>query len=167
MRSRARASAAIRSADLKRKIVAVAVGALLAGAAPSAPQPRIVAVEARLLLANSGRLSDNVLSPEGYYGTWNSIIADDPANDSLIVVKIGTTPQLGDEAFVKGPLTITARSGRKLLGRRRFPSFLIPARGTAAQALFLSDIGCAGHVVVTATLGNQTRTAKLDMMCGE
>ena len=157
----------IKSADLTGKIVAVAAGAVLAGASPSAPQPRIVAVEARLLLANSDRLSNNVLSPEGCYGTWNSIIADDPANDALIVVEVGTTPQLGDEAFVKGPLIITARSGRKLLGRRRFASFLVPARGTTAQGLYVSDIGCAGHVVVTATMGNQTRTAKLDMMCGE
>jgi hypothetical protein len=126
-----------------------------------------VAVEARLFLANSGRLSENVLSTEGYYGTWNAIISDEPTNDALIVVKVGTTPQPGDEAFVKGPLTITARSGRKLLGQRRFASFLIPTRGTTAQALYLSNIGCAGHVVVTATLGKQTRTAKLDMICGE
>jgi hypothetical protein len=146
---------------------ALAVGAVLAGAAPPAPQPRIVGLEARLFLANSGRLSDNVLSSEGYYGTWNAIIDDDPANDALILVKIGTAPQLGEEAFVKGPLTITARSGRKLLGQRRFPNFLIPARGTSAQALYLSDIGCAGHVLVTARLGSQTRTAKLDMICGE
>lgn len=143
------------------------MGAVLAGAAPPAPQPRIVAVEARLFLANSGRLSENVLSAEGYYGTWNAIISDEPTNDALIVVKVGTTPQLGEESFVKGPLTITARSGRKLLGQRRFASFLVPARATTAQALYLSNIGCAGHVVVTAILGNQTRTAKLDMMCGE
>jgi hypothetical protein len=144
---------------------------LLLGAAPPNPQPRIVAMEARLFLEPSGELSKNILDRNGVFDGWNTIIgegsADRAARDVIVIVKVDFARPEAESEFIDGPLIVTARTGKKLLAQRRFTSILVPYGGSAAQALYLPEVGCAGTVKLTATLGKQTRTATLHMDCGE
>ena len=144
---------------------------LVAAAAPPQAQPRIVGMEARLFLEGAGALSKNILDANGQFSGWNTIIgegsAEGAADDILIIVKVGVAQPQADASLVRGPLVVSARTPKKLLAERRFSSILVPYRGSAAQTLFLPNVGCAGTVKVTATLGKQTRTATLHMDCGE
>jgi hypothetical protein len=150
--------------------VTIAAATLVTGAAAPKPQPRIVSVEARLFRSDIGEFSKNILH-DGYFGGWNTIIgAGDvagPAEDILILVRVGTIPAADGEVVIDVPLVVTARTARKQLAQRRFNAMLVPYRGTAAHGLYLPHATCAGRIDVTATLGKQTRRAKLDMMCGE
>lgn len=145
--------------------------AAFAAATAQPPQARIVALEARLFLEDSGELSKNVLDRKGSFTGWNTIIgeggAPGAAKDIAIVVRVGFASPQQDGIVIDGPLAVTARTAKKLIAQRRFTGILVPYRGSVAQVLFLPDVGCAGTIRVSATLGKQTSSAILHMDCGE
>ena len=120
-----------------------------------------------LLYENSGRLSGNIAPPADFTG-WNTVIgegsAEEPANDLLVLVEVVTR---GEENVVQ-PLTVVARGARgKLLGQRRFANLLTSGDGRTWKALWLADVGCAGRIDVSATIGRSSRKAAVDLDCGE
>jgi hypothetical protein len=142
-----------------------------AAAAPAwaaTPQPVAIAhIGARLLYSNSGALSRDIAPPATFSG-WNTIIgegdAGGSASDVLVTVTLtSSTNQLN----VETPLFISARSAAgKVLAQRKITNILID-NGKAFEFLLLADATCAGKVTITATLGQQTRSAALALDCGE
>ncbi|HEX8622069.1 MAG TPA: hypothetical protein VF718_08860 [Allosphingosinicella sp.] len=139
--------------------------AALAAAQP-APPPTVGKIRMQLFYEDSGRLSADISPPSDFSG-WNTVIgegsAEEPANDLLVTVELVT----GAVESVAEPLTVTVRGNRKVLGQRRFADVLTSADGRTWKALWLTDVGCAGHVEVTATIGRSTRKAAVSLDCGE
>ncbi|HEX8449117.1 MAG TPA: hypothetical protein VF652_05960 [Allosphingosinicella sp.] len=137
-------------------------------AAPTASPPalRVGAFKMQLYYENSGRLSKDISPPVEFTG-WNTIIgegsAEEAANDLLVTVEVKGPP--GE--FIEQPLTLVARSGGKVLAQRKFDSLLTTAEGRTWKALWLSDVGCAGRIEVTATIGKSTRKTQISLDCGE
>ena len=145
----------------------VALWFALAAAAPASPPPEIGRIRVHLLLEASGRLSPDIAPPAKFTG-WNSVIgegsAGEPANDLLILVEV----KAATDDYIKAPLSIVARGAKgKLLGQRRFAGGLLIEGGRVWKPLWLTDVGCAGPVKVTATIGRSTRTAAIALDCGE
>lgn len=145
-------------------MIATFLAALLAPAA--APPPSVGKIHMQLFYEDSGRLSSDIAPPAGFSG-WNTVIgegsAEEPANDLLVTVELLT----GAVESVAEPLTITVRGNGKVLGQKRFADVLTSADGRTWKALWLTNVGCAGHVEVTATIGRSTRTAAVSLDCGE
>jgi hypothetical protein len=136
-------------------------------AAQSAPAPGVGKIRMQLFYEDSGRLSEDIAPPAEFIG-WNTGIgegsAKEPANDLLVSVEVLS----GGAESIGQPLSVVVRGGKgKVLGQRRFADVLTSADGRTWKALWLTDIGCAGHVEVTATLGRSTRKAAVDLDCGE
>lgn len=136
-------------------------------AAPSAaPAPSVGAFRMQLFYESSGRLSKDISPPVEFTG-WNTIIgegsAEEPASDLLVTVEVRGPP--GE--YIEQPLTMVARAKGKVLAQRRFDSHLTNAQGRTWRALWLADVGCAGRLEVTATLGRSTRKSAIDLDCGE
>ena len=145
-------------------IVAPLLAAL--AAAPSAPAPSVGKIRMQLFYEDSGRLSEDIAPPAEFSG-WNTVIgegsAKEPANDLLVTVEVLT----GAVESVEQPLSVTVTGNRKILGQRRFTDVLTSADGRTWKALWLTNVGCAGHVEVKATIGRSTRTAAVSLDCGE
>jgi hypothetical protein len=150
----------------------LAVALILAAAAAPAwadpPQPVAIAhLGAQLLYSNSGALSRDIAPPAKFSG-WNTIIgegdAGGAASDVLVTVTL-TSP--AGQLNVATPLLVSARSATgKVLAQRKITNILID-NGKAFEFVLLPDATCAGKVTITATLGQQTRTAALALDCGE
>ena len=69
--------------------------------------------------------------------------------------------------LVEQPLTLVARAKGKVLAQRRFDSLLTNVDGRTWKALWLNDVGCAGKIEVTATIGRSSRKSVLSLDCGE
>ncbi|MEA3065668.1 MAG: hypothetical protein QOJ27_2120 [Sphingomonadales bacterium] len=141
---------------------------LLAAAAPAAQAPTIGTVRMHLFLEETGKLSPNIAPPAEFTG-WNTIIgegsAPEAANDLLVVVEVRNG---GGEANLTQPLIVVARGPKgKLLGQRRYTNLLSSGEGRVWKGLWLGDVGCAGHIEVTATIGRSTRKSAIDLDCGE
>lgn len=140
----------------------------VAPAGAATPPPVAIAhIGAQLLYSNSGALSRDIAPPATFSG-WNTVIgegdAKGSATDVLVTVTL-TTPS--DELNVDSPLTLNARSAAgKVLAQRKISNILID-NGKAFEFLLLPDATCAGKVTITATLGQQTRSAALALDCGE
>jgi hypothetical protein len=143
----------------------------VAAAAPvraDPPQPVAIArIGAQLLYSSSGALSRDIAPPAKFSG-WNTIIgegdAGGSASDVLVTVTL-TSPSA--QLNVATPLFISARSAAgKVLAQRKVTNLLID-NGKAFEFLLLPDATCAGKVTITATLGQQTRSATLALDCGE
>lgn len=147
-------------------MIAPLLAAMLAAqAAP--PAPAIGAFRMHLFYENSGRLSKDVSPPVDFTG-WNTIIgegsAEEPANDLLVTVEVRGAP--GDS--IEQPLTLVARGAKgKILAQRRFDGLLTTLQGRTYKALWLNDVGCAGRIEVTATIGRSTRKSAISLDCGE
>jgi hypothetical protein len=142
------------------------VAALAAAAQRPSAVPSIGKIQMQLFYEDSGRLSADIASPAEFSG-WNTVIGEgsaaEPANDLLVTVEI-----LADDAeSISEPLSVTVRGNRKMLAQRRFTNVLPSADGRTWKALWLTDVACAGHVEVTASIGRSTRTAALSLDCGE
>ena len=141
---------------------------IAAPAAPAAPPPalRVGAFKMQLYYESTGRLSKDISPPVEFTG-WNTIIgegsAEEAASDLLVTVEVKGPP--GE--FIEQPLTLVARSGGKVLAQRKFDSLLTTAEGRTWKALWLSDVGCAGRIDVTATIGKSTRKSQISLDCGE
>jgi len=144
-------------------IEAVLTALLAAPAAPSAPT--VGAIRMQLFYEGSGRLSKDIAPPVEFAG-WNTIIgegsAEEAANDLLVTVEVRGPP--GEDV---GQLSIVARSGRKVMAQRSFDNLLTTAQGRTWKALWLPDVGCAGRIEVTATIGKSIRKSALSLDCGE
>jgi hypothetical protein len=140
--------------------------ALLAAPVAPAPAPKVGAFKMQLYYENTGRLSKDISPPVEFSG-WNTIIgegsAEEAANDLLVTVEVKGPP--GE--FIEMPLTLVARANGKVLAQRKFDSLLTTAEGRTWKALWLSDVGCAGRIEVTATIGQSTRKSALSLDCGE
>jgi hypothetical protein len=141
---------------------------LLAAAAPAAQAPTIGTIRMHLFLEETGKLSPNIAPPAEFTG-WNTIIgegsATEAANDLLVVVEVRNP---GGEANLTQPLTVVARGAKgKMLGQRRYAYLLTSGEGRVWKGLWLSDVGCAGHIEVTASIGRSTRKSAIDLDCGE
>lgn len=153
-------------------ILPLALATSLPAAAP-APPLKISGIEARLFYQASGRLSDDLLSRDPAFSGWNTVIGEGAsggaADDLLVQVKLEPLDRTAaaDEVFSAQPVVVTARAGRKVVGKRTFTGTLIPANGAAWKALYLRDIGCSGDLTIEAVAGRQRRTAKLTFACGE
>ncbi len=139
---------------------------LAAPPAPAAPEPRVGAFRMQLYYEDMGRLSKDISPPVEFTG-WNTIIgegsAEGAANDLLVTVEVRGPP--GE--FIERPLTLVARAGGKILAQRKFDSLLTNVEGRSWKALWLNDVGCAGRIEVTATIGKSTRKSAISLDCGE
>jgi hypothetical protein len=147
-------------------LVALAAGAAPAWADP-APPVAISHIGAQLLYSNSGALSQDIAPPAKFSG-WNTIIgegdAGGAASDVLVTVTL-TSPVT--QLSVATPLLVSARSAAgKVLAQRKIGNILID-NGKTFEFVLLPDATCAGKVTITATLGQQSRTAALALDCGE
>jgi hypothetical protein len=140
------------------------LAAMLAAPA-AAPAPSVGAFRMHLFYEGSGRLSKDISPPVEFTG-WNTIIgegsAEEPASDLLTVEVRGAPGEL-----IEQPLTLLARARGKVLAQRRFDSLLTNVQGRTYKALWLADVGCAGRIEVTATIGRSTRKSALSLDCGE
>jgi hypothetical protein len=149
-------------------IEALMAAMLAAPAAPAAPAavPRVGAFKMQLYYENTGRLSKDISPPVEFSG-WNTIIgegsAEEAANDLLVTVEVKGPP---GEA-IEQPLTLVARANGKVLAQRRFDTLLTTVEGRTWKALWLNDVGCAGRIEVTATIGKSTRKSAIRLDCGE
>jgi hypothetical protein len=147
-------------------MIAAFLAALLAAPAATASAPRVGAFKMQLYYEDSGRLSKDISPPVEFTG-WNTIIgegsAEGAANDMLVSVEVRGPP--GEH--IEQPLTLVARAKGKVLGQRRFASVLTDVEGRTWKALWLSDVGCAGRIEVTAAIGKSTRKSAISLDCGE
>jgi hypothetical protein len=147
-------------------MIATFLAALLAAPAATAPAPRVGAFKMQLYYESTGRLSRDISPPVEFTG-WNTIIgegsAEEAASDLLVTVEVRGPP--GE--FVDQPLTLVARAKGKILAQRRFDSLLTNVEGRTWKALWLNDVGCAGRIEVTATIGKSTRKSAISLDCGE
>jgi hypothetical protein len=146
----------------------LAAGTPVVPAAPAAQAWAIGRIRMHLFLEESGKLSPDIAPPAEFTG-WNTIIgegsAGEAANDLLIVVEVRNP---GGEANLAQPLTIVARGRNgKTLGQRRYSNLLTSGEGRVWKGLWLSDVGCGGHIEVTASIGRSTRKSAIDLDCGE
>jgi hypothetical protein len=120
----------------------------------------------QLFYENSGRLSKDISPPVEFTG-WNTIIgegsAEEAASDLLVSVEVRGPP--GE--LIEQPLTLVVRAKGKVLAQRRFDSLLTNVQGRTWKALWLNDVGCAGRIEVTATIGKSMRKSGLSLDCGE
>lgn len=134
--------------------------------APAPPAPRVGAFKMQLYYENSGRLSKDISPPVEFTG-WNTVIgegsAEEAASDLLVTVEVKGPP--GE--LIEQPLTLVARAKGKVLAQRRFDSLLTNVEGRTWKALWLNDVGCAGRIEVTATIGRSSRKSALSLDCGE
>jgi hypothetical protein len=142
---------------------------LLAAAAASATQPanaELGEIRMHLFYEETGRLSPDI-SPPNAFTAWNTVIgegsAEERANDLVVVVEV----RARGEQNVNRPITITARSGRRVLGQRRFATTLTSNAGRAYLPLWLKDVSCAGTIRVDVSFGNTRRSESLELNCGE
>ena len=141
----------------------------------AAPQPplKVTAIEARLFYQFSGKLSDDLLKRAPPFSGWNTVIGEgesgEPADDLLVQIKIEplNRADAADELYSGQPITLTATAGGKVVGKRTFTGTLIPARGAAWKAMYLTDVGCSGDLKIDVVSGKQRRSAKLTFNCGE
>ncbi|HEX9947851.1 MAG TPA: hypothetical protein VGA98_09955 [Allosphingosinicella sp.] len=146
-------------------MIAAFLAAMLA--APSAPPaPTVGAFRMQLFYQDSGRLSKDISPPVDFTG-WNTIIgegsAEEAATDLLVTVEVRGAP--GE--YFQQPLTLVARAKGKILAQRRFDTLLTSGQGRTWKALWLADVGCAGRIEVTATIGRSTRKSAINLDCGE
>ncbi len=146
-------------------MIAAFLAAMLAQ--PSAPPAaRVGAFRMQLFYEHSGRLSKDISPPVDFTG-WNTVIgegsAEEAANDLLVSVEVRGPP---GESLAQ-PLTLVARAGGKVIAQRRFDGLLTNVEGRTWKALWLNDVGCAGRIEVTATIGRSTRKSALSLDCGE
>ena len=148
-------------------MVSLALAVMLA-MQPAVDGPaRLGDIRMQLVYTESGRLSRDISPPNAFTG-WNTVIgegdAGQPANDMEVSVELRTNGRQN----VRTPVTLTARraSGRTI-ATRTFNNTLTSADGRAVLSLRLADIGCAGRIRVTATLGRQSRSEEIVLDCGE
>lgn len=143
------------------------IAALAAATQRPSAVPSIGKIQMQLFYEDSARLSRDIAPPADFTG-WNTIIgegsAEEGANDLMISVEV----QGPSGENITQPLSVVARDVKgRVLGQRRYSNLLTSAQGRTWKALWLADVGCAGHIEVTATIGRSTRKSTIDLDCGE
>ena len=149
-----------------------AIAASILGLAPlaAAATPTTVTLQnpgIRLWHLESGTLSDNIAAIPGY-SLWNTIAASDerggPADDALFTIEVHNP---GKE-YVPGPLILTATNAKgKVLARNVYRRSFNGNTATQTAPLWVYNLGCAGPVTFTATLGKIRESTELVFACGE
>jgi hypothetical protein len=154
-------------------MTSIIAAALLAINAPSdgGPIGRIEGIEVRLFDTAEGAFGENVLDKSGHWAGWNTFMVEGNAGygrgDALVLVRIAPKHPGNGYSYVEGTLTVSAMRRGKLLAQRRFKAIGLPNANPAAQALYLTDIGCSGKVEIKAAYEGQVVQARLDFECGE
>lgn len=148
-------------------MVSLALAVMLAMQPAAAGGAQLGEIRMQLVYTESGTLSRDISPPSAFTG-WNTVIgegdAGQPANDMEVSVDLRTNGQQN----VQTPVTLTARRvGGRTIATRTFSNTLTSADGRAMLSLRLTDIGCAGRIRVTATMGRQSRSEEIDLECGE
>jgi hypothetical protein len=143
---------------------------VLAATGVPAQAAEVGKIRIHLVYEETGRLSRDIAPPAEFTG-WNTVIgegsAEEAANDALVLVEVRAAR--GEESIAQ-PLSIVVRNAKgKVLGQRRIPGpdLLLSDGGRVWKPLWLSNVGCAGTVKVTATLGRSARTSSVALDCGE
>lgn len=126
------------------------------------------AIRVRLWYEETGRLSENIAPPADFH-TWNTIIgegqAQEIANDVLMTVEILSGAKAEN---IDIPLTLEVRDATgKILAIRQVSRILTSETGNAQKGIWVYDVGCAGLLTFSATLGRLTRSVQVDFPCGE
>ena len=143
------------------------VAAALLALPAAAEAAEVGRIRAHLFYEESGRLSLDIAPPSDF-AAFNVVIgegsAEEPANDLLVAVELTGRP-----AEAATPLRILVRNARgRVVAQRSIPgSFLGAGQPRLWKAVYLPDVGCAGTLTITATLGRSTRTTSVDLICGE
>ena len=147
-----------------KRLLAAALLLLLPAAAEAAEIGRI---RAHLFYENSGRLSPDIAPPSDF-DAFNVIIgegsAEEPANDLLVAVEVTGAP-----IETATPLRIVVRNdrGRVVAQRSIAGPFLSADQPRVWKAIYLQNVGCAGTLRISATLGRSSRSTSIDLVCGE
>ena len=164
--------------SLRRAAGAAACGGLLLGSLgaaaahprASAPEYRITAVRARLLNANTGVLTRDVLA-EPRPALWNTIIgegeAGGPASSVLVTVEIaGEAGSWEDGRRVE----LVARTDEREILRHAAELHVMSVQGRTYAGFWLDGVGCEPVRLQARLTGQQrpsTRTAEIPFECGE
>ena len=148
-------------------VLALALDSTQLASAPPPARATLANPAVRLWYEETGRLSQNIVQIRDF-NLWNSIIgegsAEENANDALFTVEVRTNGQQN----VDGPLTLSAQdSNGKVLASRTIRSLLTSDVGRMNAALWVRDVGCAGAVTFSASLGASRQRAVLNFNCGE
>ena len=131
-------------------------------------------IRIHLVYEETGRLSEDISRwPE--LGAWNTYggggPAEENANDLVVLVEVIAAAREPDEVpgVVGGQLEIRATGDNgRLIGRRRFRESLLTGEdGRVWKALWLPDASCAGRIRIDATIDRSTRSAQVNLPCGE
>jgi hypothetical protein len=133
-------------------------------AAPRAAPIRIGEVRVHLFQEGTGTLSENLLGRNPRV-LGNVIIADDPANAFLVIVRLDGPPDSFQE---RAELQITVRTQGPRPGtvERRFSGLLFGRTGRVHKAIMVHDQVCA-PADIEVRIGRETRRATLGFRCGE
>ncbi|HTU09986.1 MAG TPA: hypothetical protein VMG08_03720 [Allosphingosinicella sp.] len=138
----------------------IAAAALVAQA-PAPAASELGEVRMHLFSNRTGGLSNDISEPDSGFAGFNTLFE---ADDLVVVAEVRTT----GEQFIERPLRIVVRGPRnRILGQRTFRAILTSDAGRAYLPLYLNDITCAGAIQVIVTYGAQTRTERLNLLCGE
>ena len=145
-----------------------AAAAIVLLTAPAYAQ-QVGRIRAHLVYEETGRLSEDLIARPDF-AAWNTVIgsgeAEEPANDVLVLVEVVAAG--GGEESISTPLEIVARGENgRVLARRRAGDLFTSEEGRVWRPLWLPDSTCEGRMTITATLGRSTRTAELNLGCGE
>lgn len=155
--------------------LAALIVALLAAQSSPTSTVELGDIEVRLFYKETGRLSEDILGRKKEFTFHNTIIgagdAEESADDILVTVEMNAgkfgTPE-DNHQFIDSPVEIVARDRTgKVLGRRVHQTVLTSNEGVEHKVLWLNDVTCAGEVTITATFAGKSKTARLEMGCGE
>jgi hypothetical protein len=144
---------------------APAVGAQKQGA--QSVQVKIEAVQARFFYETTGVLSDNI-APPASFSAFNSMIgegdAKQPANDLIVTVVLSADRK---DVNADTPLSVVVKGKQgRIIAQRVFKDLFFKG-DRLVKALFAPDAACLGHITIDAALGKESRTAAIDLDCGE
>lgn len=124
-------------------------------------------ISVQLFYEHSGALSADISPPNDFVG-WNTIIGEgsarEPANDMLVTVRLKTD---GHQFIDERPLLVEARAQNQHIAYTHATAFLTSDDGFVHVPLWLHDIGCVGELTILARLGDQQRSATVNLGCGE
>lgn len=147
------------------------VAALSAPALAVDPPVRLAPLDVRFFNQLTGQWTPNKLDSKGTFTGWNTGAGEGdvggPATDAMVVVALSRVGDHEEAAMLETPITIRATAGKKVIAMRRIPFLMVPASGHGYASAILPDIECAGKVDILVTYRSITRTARLNMDCGE
>lgn len=154
--------------ELRFALLAALLCARLVGPVSAQGNASLGEIRAFLFYKESGRLSENLLGREPEFVGWNTIIgageAEEPADDLLVVATVVASEETFDDHKLE--LWVTDGDG-KVVAQRVVHGVLVTAKGEASNALWLSDVGCSGVLLLHARFRGEKRDGRIVLECGE